>query len=288
MRHFAIAGLQLEVSGKDNRYLIRKEIKQARARFPWLDMIVLGELVTFGADPANAQPLPGEAQQFYSELARDTGLWLVPGSLYERDQDRIYNTALVLDPEGKLRGRYRKLFPFCPYETGVTPGGEFLVFDVPGVGRFGVSICYDQWFPETSRQLAWLGAEVILCPTMTNTIDRDQELCLARANAIANQCYFFNINVAGALGNGRSVVVGPDGQVIHQAGELAEIIPVEVDLDQVRRVRERGLYGLGQPLKSFRDSTVEFPVYQGNARRSGPLTDLGSLRMPGKPMADDD
>ena len=173
MSRFAIAGLQVEISGKDNRYLIQKEIEGITRRFPWVDMVVV--------------------------------------------DDKLYNTASVFNPDGEVVGRYRKMFPWCPYEKAVTPGEEFLVFDVPGVGRFGLSICYDQWFPETSRSLAWMGAEVILCPTMTATIDRDLELTMARANAITNQCYLFNVNVAGALGNGRSIIVGPDGCIIHQA-----------------------------------------------------------------------
>lgn len=280
MSQFAIAGLQLELSGKDNRYLIASEVRRVRARYPWVRMVVLGELASFGADPAHARELPGDVVPFYAALARETGLWLVPGSVYEREDGEVYNTALVFNPEGGVVGSYRKMFPFCPYEKGVRAGEDFLVFEVPGVARFGLSICYDQWFPESTRNLAWLGAEVILCPTMTNTIDRELELCLARANAISNQCYFFNINVAGELGNGRSIVVDPEGQVIHEAGERDEIIPVEVDLARLRRARRRGTLGLGQPLKSFRDSTAAFPAYPPSARASGPLADLGELALP--------
>jgi predicted amidohydrolase len=282
MSHFAIAGLQLEVSGKDNRYLIQKEIEGMKRRFPWVQMVLVGELATYGADPATAQSLPGEAEDFFCRLAKDNNIWLIPGSIMEKADDKIYNTTSVINPGGEVVGRYRKMFPWCPYEKGVTPGEDFLVFDVPDVGRFGVSICYDQWFPETSRNLAWMGAEVILCPTMTSTIDRELELTIARANAITNQCYFFNINVAGALGNGRSIVVGPDGSVIHQAGERTEVIPVEVDLDRVRRIRERGFHGLCQTLKSFRDSKVEFPAYNLGQRNSTALEDLGKLELPGK------
>src|SRR3546814_6706229 len=79
------------------------------------------------------------------------------------------------------------------------------------------------WFPETTRSLVALGAEVILHPTLTNTIDRDAELAIARASAATNQCYFVDINVAGALGVGRSVVCGPGGEVIHQAGSGREV-----------------------------------------------------------------
>ncbi len=287
MNHFAIAGLQLAVSEQDNRYLIQSQVEKIKRGFPWVDMIVVGELASFGPGTGSAERLPGKTETFYRDLARAESVWLVPGSLYEKAGDNIYNTALVINPEGEVVTRYRKQFPFLPYEKGVSPGADFAVFDVPGVGRFGLSICYDQWFPETTRQLTWLGAEVILCPTMTNTIDRDLELCIARANATMNQCYFFNINVAGTLGNGRSIVVGPDGTVIHEAGADTEIIPVEVDMDLVQKVRKRGTLGLGQVLKSFRDSTLEFPCYAPGKRRSDALEGLGCLAMPNNTDAKD-
>jgi len=280
MSHFSIVGLQLELSDKDNRYLIQKEIEGLLRRFSWVDMVLIGELATHGSDPTTAETLPGESEDFYRDLAKSQKIWLLPGTLFEKSEDKIYNTASVINPQGQVVGRYRKLFPWCPYEKATTPGNDFLVFDVPEVGRFGVSICYDQWIPETTRTLAWMGAEVILCPTMTSTIDRELELCLARSNAIANQCYFFNINVAGALGNGRSIVAGPDGVIIHQAGERNEQIPVEVDLDHLRRVRERGVFGMCQPLKSFRDSTVDFPAYETGKRSSEALASLGKLAVP--------
>jgi hypothetical protein len=154
-----------------------------------------------------------------------------------------------------------------------------ITFDVPQVGRFGVSICYDMWFPETTRTLAWKGAEVIIHPTMTNTIDRDVEIAIARANAATNQCYFVDINVAGRLGFGRSVICGTGGEVIHQAGTTREIIAVEIDLDQVRAARERGWHGLGQVMKSWRDSTVEFPAHAID-KDSDAMRALGPLRKP--------
>ncbi len=282
MSRFAIAGLQLEVSSRDNRYLVKKEIEKTLRAFPWVQMVMVGELASFGIDRSFAEPLPGETENFYCRIARDLGIWLIPGSMYESDGDALYNTALAIDPQGKVVGRYRKMYPFLPYERDVTAGSECLVFDVPGIGRFGLHICYDQWFPETVRQMAWMGAEVVLCPTMTNTVDRELELCLARANAIANQCYVINVNVTGALGNGRSIVVGPDGRAIYTAGESAETIPLELDLDEVRQVRSRGVFGLGQVLKSFRDSEAAFPVYSPGARAGGALSDLGPLQMPPK------
>lgn len=279
MSQFSIAGLQLDISSKDNRYLIQKEIEKTLRLFPWVQMVVIGELATFGTDKSFAQELPGELENFYCRIAKDLDIWLIPGSVYEKDGNDIFNTTMVIEPQGKVVGRYRKIFPFSPYEENVSSGNDFLVFDVPAVGRFGLNICYDQWFPETIRQMAWMGAEVMICPTMTNTTDRELELCLARANAISNQCYVFNINVTGALGNGQSIVIGPDGKVLHQAGENQESLPLEVDLELVRRVRERGVQGTAQPLKSFRDANIQFPVYAGS-EPSGAMSQLGALEKP--------
>jgi predicted amidohydrolase len=281
MSQFAVAGLQLEVSHQNNLYKVQSEIESALHRFPWLDMIVVGELASYGSKPATAQPAGGEADQAYQELARKHGTWLIPGSYFERDGDFIYNSAPVINPQGEIVARYRKIFPFVPYESGTATGEDFVVFDVPDVGRVGLCICYDIWFPEVARTLAWMGAELILCPTMTNTVDREVELCLARATAAVNQCYVLSLNVAGRLGVGQSITVDPHGTVLHQAGGNQETITLDVDFDQVRRSRERGVLGLCQTLKSFRDVGMTFPPYR-QGERSPYLDGLGPIRMPEK------
>lgn len=283
MTPFSIAILQLTLPNADNRDRIEHEVRVALKRFPWVQMVLLPELASFGPSLARAEALPGATEQRFQELARSLGIWLIPGSMYECHDGRIYNTAPVIDPQGTVVARYRKIFPFLPYEAGVAHGTEVTVFDVPGVGRFGLSICYDQWFPEVSRCMAWRGAEVILHPTMTTTTDRAQELVLAQANAITNQCFFVDVNNAGALGNGRSIIVGPDGDVMHQAGEQTEVIPLTLDLDRVRHARNCGTKGLGQMLKSFRDTDVVFPCHDPALRRSETLRALGPLQLPRRP-----
>lgn len=280
MTSFAIAALQLETSRGDNLASLRLEIESAVARFPWLRMAVLGELSVYGSGTDRAEPLAGPTERDFCRIARRLGIWLVPGSFYVRENDAIYNLAPVIDPAGDVVARHRKLFPFQPYETGVAPGTDFTVFDVPKVGRFGVSVCYDMWFPETTRTLAAMGAEVILHPSMTNTIDRDVELAIARANAAVNQCYFLDVNVAGRLGFGRSIVCGPGGEVVHVAGRGREVFPVEVNLEYVRQVRRRGWNGTTQVLKSFRDRAVDFPVCGDRRLVSDSLASLGPLCMP--------
>lgn len=284
MREFAIAGLQLELGNHDNFDQIEREIRAIRARRPWVEMIVLSELSLFGVATARAEPLPGPAEARLQALAAAEKIWLVAGSLYERAGDAVYNTAPVIDPQGQVVARHRKIYPFLPHERGVAAGDCCTVFDVPGVGRFGLSICYDMWFPETTRSMVWQGAEIIIHPTLTNTIDRDAELAIARANAAMNQCYFVDINAAGDLAMGRSIICGPGGEVLHEAGVGREIIAVTLDLDHVRRVRERGWHGLGQMLKSFRDGPAEFPAHGPGRRSSAALDALGPLTMPDAPI----
>jgi predicted amidohydrolase len=249
-------------------------------RFPWVQMVLFSELCAFGPLPGHAQPLPGPAEEAFCRMAARHKIWLLPGSLYEQLDGRVYNTTPVINPDGIVIGRYRKMFPIQPYEVDVAAGAEFLVFDVPEVGRFGVSICYDMWFPETSRTLAAMGAEVILHPTLTDTIDRDVELSIARATAATNQSYFFDINGAGDGGVGRSIIVGPSGYVIHQAQGGEETIPVEINLERVRRERDVGILGIGQPLKSFRDRPVDFPVYRRDGIADAYLNSLGPIALP--------
>ena len=134
----------------------------------------------------------------------------------------------------RTSARYRKCFPWRPWET-VTAGTEFVVFDIEGVGRAGLMICYDAWFPEVARHLAWMGAEVIFNPTATYTSDREQELVLARANAIVNQVYVVNTNMGGRPGPARSVIVDPEGHVLQMAGDGEEYQTEVLDLRTVRQ-----------------------------------------------------
>jgi predicted amidohydrolase len=278
---FAIAGLQAPVAhGTDNIPALRRALGHALRRFPWVQMVVLSELCAYGYLPAQAEPPGGAAETAFRELAARHAIWLIPGSHFERVDDKLYNTALVIDPSGAVVARYRKMFPFLPYETAISPGTEFCVFDVPAVGRFGLSICYDMWFPETTRTLAAMGAEVILHPSLTDTIDRELELQIARVSAGTNQCYFFDINGVEGGGTGRSIIVDPSGYVLHEAGGGAEFMPVEIDLARVRRERATGLRGAGQLLKSFRDRPVEFPVYHRDQFDGGFLDSLGPLDKP--------
>jgi formamidase len=190
--------------------------------------------------------VPGPLTEELAGIARANEVWLVPGSVYERAEGgRVHNTALVLSPEGELVAAYRKVFPWQPHESSA-PGDRFVTFDVPDVGRLGLSICYDGSFPETCRELAWMGAEAVLQVSLTTTSDRSQELVMARANAIFNQLYVVSVNAGSPAGLGRSLIVDPEGLVRLQAGDGEELLTDVLDLDAVTRVREYGTAGVSR------------------------------------------
>ncbi|WP_245306178.1 carbon-nitrogen hydrolase family protein [Roseovarius aestuariivivens] len=282
MTPFAIAGVQMHVSAlHSNVEAMRHRIEILMARFPWTQMVLFSELAPFGPLDQYAQPFPNDTIQQFQEDAKRFGIWLIPGSMFEKTEDgRILNTSVVINPEGEIVSKYSKMFPFRPYEAGISAGTEFCIFDVPDVGRFGLSICYDIWFPETTRQLTSQGVEVLLHPVLTGTTDREAELSIARATAAQFQCYVFDVNGLASGGVGRSCVVDPSATVLHQSAGQEDMFPIEIDLDQVRRQRETGLKGLGQVLKSFRDRDAEFSVYDRNSGADAYLKTLGPLETP--------
>ena len=284
MTPFAIAGVQMHVAAlHSNVEAMHHRLDILMARFPWTQMVLFSELTPFGPLHTYAQPFPNDVIDGFCAAARRHGVWLIPGSMFELTKDgRIYNTAVVINPDGEIVTQYRKMFPFKPYEEDISSGTEFCVFDVPEVGRFGLSICYDIWFPETTRQLTSMGVEVLLNPVLTGTTDRDAELAIARATAAQFQCYVFAVNGLAAGGVGKSIVVDPTSMVLHQSAGQEDMFPIEVDLDLVRRQRETGLKGLGQVLKSFRDREADFPIYDRASGADAYLHTLGPLTVPEK------
>jgi formamidase len=227
-----------------------------------------------GHDERVAVDVPGPLTDRLGRLARAAGAWLVPGSLYERTDDGVANTAVAISPDGELVAAYRKCFPWQPYETSV-PGTRLVTFDIAGVGRVGLAICHDGAFPEVFRQLAWWGAEVVIQPTLTTTSDRDSETVLARANAIANQLYVVNVNAPAPAALGRSLIVDPEGLVRVAAGAGEEVLTDVLDLDAVTRVRTRGSFGLNRLLDQLDriGPSLELPMYGGYVPRPGSLVE---------------
>lgn len=240
-------------------------------------LVVYPELHLFGSetwpDPernarlrAASVPLDAPFVNELGSIAKDAGVWLIPGSICERGPaGELFNTALVFDPEGRLVAWYRKIFPWRPYEP-YDPGDRFVVFDMPGLGRLGLSICYDAWFPEVTRHLAWMGAEAVINIVKTTTPDRAQEVLLARANSIVNQTFTVSVNCAGPIGMGRSLIVDPEGAVLEESADTrSSTLRAALDLDDVVHVHEHGTAGSNRMWEQFlpTDSPLELPLYAG-------------------------
>ena len=213
-----------------------------------------------------AEPMSGPRVQRLKGIAQRLGVWLLPGTVCERGEDgELYNTAPVFSPEGELVASYRKCFPWRPFEP-YKPGDHFVVFDIPEIGRVGLAICYDIWFPEVARQLTWMGADVIVNQSQTSTCDRAQEQILLQANAIFNQVFILSANAAAPAGTGQSLIVDPEGRVRVQApSESPARLTDVLNLEDVDRVRRYGTAGLNRPWSQFHatDAVLELPIYSG-------------------------
>ena len=282
MRTLVVAAVQTEpVAGDPEATWLgyARQIRAVRETFPHVELVVHPELhlsapaTLLDESPGYAAKvavdLPGPLTERLADLAQETGLWLVPGSVYERgDDDGVYNTAIVLSPQGELVTRYRKCFPWQPYET-TTPGTSLVTFDLPladgSSTRIGLAICYDGAFPEVFRQLAWYGAEIVLQPTLTPTRDRALEILFARTNAAVNQMYVVSVNAGNDHGAGESLIVDPEGTVRQQAHGGTEVLIDAIDLDSVTRVRTYGTYGLNRPWTQLDEHgpKMQLPMYGG-------------------------
>lgn len=274
---FLVAGVQMPVAlAGGNVAAMLGQIARAALLFPGLDMIVFSELAPHGPAHASASATPQEDEALFQAAAARHGIWVVPGSALIAREGRLFNHAIVIDPAGTIVGRYDKLFPFQPFEAGVSGGTDLLIWDIAGVGRFGLSICYDIWFPETTRAMTSAGVEVLLHPVLTGTTDRAVELAIVQATAAMFQCYVVDVNGLDGGGIGRSLVADPAGRVIHQCGQATELFPITLDLGLVRHVRRNGADGLGQVLKSWRDRSARAAL-AGAGAPAAYLETLGPL-----------
>ena len=266
------AGLPNDPAGTVEQF--EQRVRAARSLFDGVQLVLAPELHLMalpglldesdGAMQERAVEIPGALTERLGALAKETGVWLVPGSVWERTAEGIYNTAVVFSPAGELVTSYRKCFPWQPFETS-RPGRSVVSFDIEGIGKLGLAICHDGVFPEVFRQLAWDGAEAILQVVLTGTSDRDAEVVVARANAIVNQVHIVNVNAASPVGNGRSVVIDPEGSVRYEAGSGEEVLTTVLDFDAVRLVRERGAFGMNKLWEQLdrHGAELELPMYGG-------------------------
>ena len=203
-----------------------------------------------------AEPIPGPTTELLCEAARAQGV-VVIASLFEKRTEGIYhNTSVVIDEEGQVLGKYRKMhIPDDPgyYEKFYfTPGDLGFQSFQTRFGKIGVLICWDQWFPEAARLTSLSGAEIVFYPTAIGWLDGEPEKVrkaqqsawelIQRSHALANGIFVAAVNRVGREGKirfwGGSFVAGPFGQIVAKAGAgQEEVLIAECDLGQIERTR---------------------------------------------------
>ena len=266
--------LQLKLNKTNNIDHIIRSIDKACKDCPSVDLIVLSELAVGGAGAKDSEHTLDKYVNLFSKIAKDKSIWLIPGSFYEKVDDKIYNTAPVFNPDGKLVTKAKKIYPWLPYEENVDPGSDICVFNIPDKGIIGVHICYDLWFPETSRELALNGAELIINPTLTPTKDREIETIMVRSTSAQQQSYYIDINSCGDQGCGMSIATDPHGEILHLSQNEEDIFIIDIDFNFANKTRKEGFMSLGQNLKSYRDN----PFICSEINNKEYLKSLGELK----------
>ena len=210
-----------------------------------------------------AEPIPGPSTDFYGELARKLGIVLVTSLFEKRAAGLYHNTAVVIEKDGTIAGKYRKMhipddpayyekFYFTPGDIGFHP------IDT-SVGRLGVLVCWDQWYPEAARLMALQGAEMLIYPTAIGYESSDTEAeqqrqreawtTVMRGHAVANGLPVIAVNRVGHESDpseqtggiqfwGSSFVAGPQGELLYRASDNEEeSIILNIDLDHSEQVR---------------------------------------------------
>ena len=233
-----------------------------------------------------AESIPGPSTEFYGSLAKELGVVIVT-SLFEKRAPGLYhNTAVVIESDGTIAGKYRKMhipddpayyekFYFTPGDLGFHPIDS-------SIGRLGVLVCWDQWYPEAARLMALQGAELLIYPTAIGYESSDSEeeqqrqreawTTVQRGHAVANGLPVISVNRVGFEPDpskqtngiqfwGSSMVVGPQGEFLYRAPadeEVSKIVKVDLERsEQVRRwwpfLRDRRIDQYGEITKRFID-----------------------------------
>lgn len=246
---------QIEVGDDKDKNIEKAENMIKEAADNGSDIVVLPEMFNCPYEnkyfPLFAETYPGKTTDTLANLSRKLGIYIIGGSIPEKDDNTIYNTSYIFDREGKLIGKHRKMHLF---DIDVENGIKFKESDTLGFGqditvvdteycKIGVAICYDMRFPELLRLMTLYGAEVIIVPAAFNmTTGPAHWKLLARARALDNQVYFVaaspsrNMN-ASYHAYGHSIIVNPWGTILKEADEKECIIYGDIDLDMVQKVR---------------------------------------------------
>ncbi len=262
-----VAIAQLATSVDKNSNLEKAQHYIAKAKSQGADFVILPEFYMALATPKSgvlpvdvAEPLDGPFISALRKAARENEIYVVCG-MYESkpdDRKRAYNTTVFIDRSGRLIHSYRKthLYDAFSYQESDTiiPGENPYKAVETEFGKIGLMVCYELRFPEIARQFALQEAGILFVPAgwVAGPMKEEHWQTLIRARAIENTMFVIGANLVGDIFTGRSLMVDPMGVILASAGEEETLITAEVDLDRIRRVREK--------LPSVRDRRPELYV----------------------------
>ena len=198
---------------------------------------------------AAAEPIPGPSTRSFSALARKLHIWIVFGM----DEDRkgqLYNTAVLMNPEGQIAGTYSKVhLQNWMIASGVHHGDGFPVWDIDVNGvhvKLGIEICYDVQHPESTLELALGGAEVVFIPYCTDDFSRPLLVHLFETTALENRLYMVRANFASPRNTGTSSIIDYQGNTVRQLGAQPGVLVGDLDLTALKKIRAawNPVYGL--------------------------------------------
>ncbi|WP_330577777.1 carbon-nitrogen hydrolase family protein [Alkaliphilus serpentinus] len=258
MKKLTLSVCQMMVSDKKEDNLKKAEDMIRRAvNDDGANLVVLPEMFNCPYNnsyfPGFAEEYPGPTAGMLSSLAKELGVYIIGGSISEREGDKIYNTSYIFNQEGKLLGSHRKMHLFdidiegeITFKESETLGrGNIPTVIETDFCKIGVAICYDMRFPELMRLMVLEGAEIIVIPAAFNmTTGPAHWKDLIKVRAIDNQVYFVAASPARNMKAsyqpyGHSAIANPWGDFIAMAGEGEEIITGEIDLDYLEKIRQQ-------------------------------------------------
>ena len=242
-----VVSVQLAVRDRSKAESLR-HVLELLDRTRGCDLVLLPELwpcgfFAFDRYEADAEPISGPLVTALREKARDLRVHLLTGSFVERDGEDLFNTTLLLDPDGEIVARYRKMHLFGYHSEErqrLRPGVDVTVVPTPW-GKAGFAICYDLRFPELFRRMVDRGAELFFVTSAWPEPRGDAWVLFNRARAVENMAYLFSCNCAGEQAGrryvGHSMIVDPGGKVLAEGGSSEEIVTADVDPSRVAELR---------------------------------------------------
>ncbi|XP_040067598.1 omega-amidase NIT2-like [Ixodes scapularis] len=257
MNKFRLALLQLSLTPNISKNLERASEQIREAVSAGAKIVCLPEYFNFPYDPKHiakyAEPIPGRTSEMLSRWASDNQVYLIGGTLSEREDDKLYSTCLVCGPDGSQLAKHRKVHLYSTNvpskvvfneEDFLTPGDKVTTFDTPFC-KVGIAVCYDIAFPTFAELYERLGCKLLVYPGAFNMYNGPLywEL-LSRARAADNQVYVASVSpsrdkAAYYVHWGHSMLVDPTGKVVRSAGADEEIVLADVDIDYLDSVRDQ-------------------------------------------------